>query len=437
MQQCHYVLTAMNWARSGAPDPTKPVLVLDRNAEGDDSPGDPLDFPTALDNVNTLFGTGPIPQVVMDPRSPEFATAPLTTDLYSAILVASDITCGGCDLNNENGDATSTPDSDAIFARRDAIEAFFNAGGGIYANSGAEHADGDPTDGPDTYYNFLPIPATGVAVSPPFCLTADGIALGLEDQSCPDATLHNGTNNDINCCATHNSFAEPPAGSPLRVGERDREGSAETLFGEGKIFHGTFDNAPPASTATAASCSPTGFQPVTVTDASGGSGSKAVHFKIDGGAEQVAAVDASGKATLTVPNGKHTVEFWGEDNAGNVETAHHTITVLTDTTTKCAPKLAVAGVRRACVTKVVKVQIKATSAAGVRSVTVSLDGKTVLKTKKSTFTVKVNAAKLKAGRHTLKTVVTSATGQKVTSTRTIARCAAAKPKQKAAPRFTG
>ncbi|MFL5826425.1 MAG: hypothetical protein ACJ76V_07865, partial [Thermoleophilaceae bacterium] len=289
--QCHYVLTAMNWARSGAPDPSKPVLVLDRNAEGEDSPGDPLDFPTALDNVNTLFGTGPIPQVVMDPRSPEFATAPLTTDLYSAILVASDITCGGCDLNNNNGDATSTPDSDAIFARRDAIEAFFNAGGGVYANAGADHADGDASNGPDTYYNFLPIPATGVAVSPPFCLTADGIALGLEDQSCPDATLHNGTNNDINCCATHNSFAEPPAGGPLKVAERDREGFAETLIAEGKIFGGKFDSSAPASAATAAACSPTGFQPVTVTDESGGSGSKAVHFRIDGGAEHVAAVD--------------------------------------------------------------------------------------------------------------------------------------------------
>jgi hypothetical protein len=45
--------------------------------------------------------------------------------------------------------------------------------------------------------------------------------------------------------------------------------------------------------------------------------------------------------------------------------------------------------------------------------------------------------KLKAGPHTLRTVETDSAGNKKTSTRTIARCAAAKPRQKASPRFTG
>jgi hypothetical protein len=120
--QCHFVKTATDWVRAGAPDPTKPVLILDT---------DDLDFPTALTNVNTQFGEN-IPNVVMDPKSLQFAAEPLTTASYSAILVASDTTCGGCDLNQNN-----TEDSDAINARTADIQAFFNAGGGVYANAGA------------------------------------------------------------------------------------------------------------------------------------------------------------------------------------------------------------------------------------------------------------------------------------------------------------
>ena len=65
------------------------------------------------------------------------------------------------------------------------------------------------------------------------------------------------------------------------------------------------------------------------------------------------------------------------------------------------------------------------------------DGKTIKTTTKSRFTLRINLKKLKAGRHRLRTVVTDQAGSNKTSTRTIARCAAAKPKHKAAPRFTG
>ena len=54
--QCHYVQVAVNHVRGGAPDPNKPVLVLDR---------DDLDMSVALDNA---FGPGAISRVVMDPR---------------------------------------------------------------------------------------------------------------------------------------------------------------------------------------------------------------------------------------------------------------------------------------------------------------------------------------------------------------------------------
>jgi hypothetical protein len=423
--QCHFVQVATTWVRGGAPDPSKPVLVLD---------ADDLDFPTSLDNA---FGTGVVPTVVMDPKSPQFAAEPLTTDRYSAILVASDTTCGGCDLNVNN-----TDDSDAINARAADIAAFFNAGGGVYANAGADHADGDLSDGPDLFYNFLPIPATGVQVNQPFCLTDAGIALGFEDSTleCADPSKQNiGTHDDINCCETHNSFAEPPAGGALQVSERDSKGFAETLFGEGKIGNGVLDNAAPASAGTAPACSADGKLTATVTDPAGGSGGKAVHFTVDGGAEQVVPVDSAGHAVLTIPNGKHTVTFWGEDVATNQEATHHTVTMTVDTVNHCVPHVGVAGVRRACVSKSFSLKFNVATATSVKRVTIKLDGKKVATKTKGTFRLKVNSKKLKAGRHRLTITAVDATGGTTTIRRTFSVCKTvkAKPRRRAAPRFTG
>ena len=234
--QCHFVRIAVQHVRAGAPDPAKPVLVLDR---------DDLDMVAALDGA---FGPGVVPRVVRDPRSPAFAAEPLTTAKYSAILVASDTTCGGCDLNEPIVGGSETPDSDAINRRKADIASFFNSGGGLYVNSGADHGDGDATNGPDTYYQFIPAAVGGKVVSPPFCLTSVGIALGLQDAttSCPDASKRLGTNDDINCCATHNSFQNPPAGSALQVAERDLgadgvisgDDAPETLVASGVIIGG-------------------------------------------------------------------------------------------------------------------------------------------------------------------------------------------------------
>jgi len=57
------------------------------------------------------------------------------------------------------------------------------------------------------------------------------------------------------------------------------------------------------------------------TDQPGLSGVKEIHYKVDGGAEQVAAASTK---TVTVPlnsSGEGTVTYWSVDNAGNVETA--------------------------------------------------------------------------------------------------------------------
>jgi hypothetical protein len=232
-QGCNFVKVAVDYVRDGA---QRPVLVLDRGA---------LQLVTALD----LAFEPNLARTVMDPRSPGFASEPLTTDRYSAILVASDESCGGCDLNEPG----SAPDSSAINARAGDIAAFFNDGGGIYANAGGARADGDP--GPaDVYYDFLPLPAGGQPVTGPFCLTPIGVQIGLEDQLCPDASRHSGDTNDINCCATHNSF-EPPDDSALRIAEIDvaQDGEIsfddvpETLVAEGVASGGEIvpEDAPP------------------------------------------------------------------------------------------------------------------------------------------------------------------------------------------------
>jgi len=197
--QCHYFQIAVTFVRNGS---TLPILALDHRTE----------VATAISNA---FGSSAPTVTTVDPRT-GFAALPLVNStgkpLYSAMIIASDITCLGCDNNNGVGD---TPDSDAINARAADIKTFFNAGGGILALAGAKNIS--------VFYNFLPISVTAIPVSPPngppggFTLTSVGVSLGL-------------TNSDINCCRTHNSFQLPASGSPLQVAEKDSAGNAETLI---------------------------------------------------------------------------------------------------------------------------------------------------------------------------------------------------------------
>ena len=201
-QQCNHFGIALDFVRQAAPDKTKPILFLDSGTE----------LTTAAGKVpakakNTVEGAGnPFNFTVVDPTSAGFASLALTTSAFSAIVVASDSSCGGCDNN--------AADIAAINARTADLTLFFNSGGGLAYFAGAENRG--------TYYQSVPIPATGVAVSAPFTLTADGIAIGLIGGS--------GSTSDTNCCPTHNSFLLPAAGSPLKVAETDSAGFAETLF---------------------------------------------------------------------------------------------------------------------------------------------------------------------------------------------------------------
>lgn len=132
---------------------------------------------------------------------------------YSAFIVASVTSCGGCD--------NSPTAIDNIAAHSAAIASFFNAGGGIMGLAGAQ----DPTA-----YAYVPESATNAGGSPPstgYVTTADGTAFGIPA---------------VNGDTTHNFFDEPGTGglSPLyKVTERlgsATTGTPETIALKGGVI---------------------------------------------------------------------------------------------------------------------------------------------------------------------------------------------------------
>jgi hypothetical protein len=285
--QCNFIKAAVTYVRDGAPDPSKPVLVLDR-----------LDL-DMRDAINKAFGTGNVPMVVRDPRSAAFQTTPLTTNDWSAIAVASDKTCpgGGCDLNDGNLVPT---DSNAIEARTPELAAYFAAGGGIFVGSGADNGDGHSGD---DYYRIVDAPkglelnnptnCPGCSIFPSFSLNGNGLAMGL-------------TNGDVNCCHPWNSFIQPPAGSPLRVAETDTAGGFTTLFADTDAPRTAIGSGPPAlGPATSATF---GFHT--------GENLTTFECQLDGGAFG----PCSSPATFTgLPEGRHQLTVRATDLAGNAE----------------------------------------------------------------------------------------------------------------------
>ena len=183
--ECSYLKIAVDKVRNGS---ALPILALDQGVE----------LSGALRNA----GYASTSVVTVNPTAASFATTPFVTSagapLYSAIVTASDYTCGGCD-NSPTGEM-------AINNRAADFATYFNAGGGILAESAAGNML--------IYYNFVPLHVTGAATTSPYTVTAAGAALGI-------------TSTMANCCATHNSFASVPSG--MQALETDSAGVAETL----------------------------------------------------------------------------------------------------------------------------------------------------------------------------------------------------------------
>lgn len=215
--QCNHFGVALDFARRGAPDPTKPLLFLDKPAKSQQSGLIGAAGQAAARAANSVEGRGKeFRFVLVDPSDPSFATLPLLTQDYSAIVIASDETCGGCDLN-----VGDTSDSEAINKRNRDISAFFNAGGGLVYFAGADNRD--------VYYRSVPIPHSALPVDKPFTLTDEGKKIGL-------------TEDDANCCETHNSFALPTSQQVsqhiLEVAEKDNARNVETLVGRAIAIEG-------------------------------------------------------------------------------------------------------------------------------------------------------------------------------------------------------
>lgn len=135
-------------ARAGSTDPTLPVLSFDNGSQ-----------------LTGLLTTLAIPFVNVDPNSGVPGASLFDPTLYSAMVVASDQSCGGCD-----NDASSSAN---LAAASGDIANFFNGGGGIVAFAGASNA---------SYYSFLPASATNPGVvfdSSAFTQTAAGLANGV------------------------------------------------------------------------------------------------------------------------------------------------------------------------------------------------------------------------------------------------------------------
>jgi len=136
-----------------------------------------FDHGTELTSFLTALG---IPFDNVDPDVGVPAATLFDPAVYSAIIVASDQSCGGCD--NTTTSSTNLAAAKANFA------SFVNNGGGIVAFAGASNTN---------YYAFLPSSATNpgtVTCSSCFTQTAAGTSVGIP-----------ANNSDI----SHNFFAFP------------------------------------------------------------------------------------------------------------------------------------------------------------------------------------------------------------------------------------
>ena len=140
-----------------------------------------FDAGTELQTLMTLVGQ---PFVNVNPTLAASVTAALFDHTkFSAFVVASVTSCGGCD---------NTPaDIANIAAQSTAINAFFNAGGGIIGLAGALDA---------AAYAYVPLAASNPGGSPPsfgYVQTAFGASLGIPA---------------VDGDTTHNFFNEPGTG---------------------------------------------------------------------------------------------------------------------------------------------------------------------------------------------------------------------------------
>jgi hypothetical protein len=199
-QQCGFLKAAIRYVRETAPATSKPVLVLDRG---------PRQLACAIRKAWTSGGSYRGPRVrVVDPRSRTFRRLPIDVTRFSAVAIASDASCGGCDLE--------WVDAAAIRNRRRDLQRFLNNSGGIYAGAGGSNSA--------VYYGFMPLPRAGPASSGPFEVTPYGRRIGFKLA-------------DLACCAVANTFETPDVGG-LDTAAQNANRVSDTLIADGVVRRG-------------------------------------------------------------------------------------------------------------------------------------------------------------------------------------------------------
>jgi uncharacterized repeat protein (TIGR01451 family) len=97
------------------------------------------------------------------------------------------------------------------------------------------------------------------------------------------------------------------------------------------------------------------------------------------------------------------------------------------------PRVIAAGLPRGCVRRPFSARFRVRDASGVRRVSVFLDGRRIKRTTTNLFAVRINARRLRPGRHRIRVVAIDRAGNRRTLTRVFARCA----QVRRAPSFTG
>ncbi len=90
-----------------------------------------------------------------------------------------------------------------------------------------------------------------------------------------------------------------------------------------KLTTTVLPSSPPSSSSSVGACDPSG---VVVVSVSAVNGPKAVDYVLDGVSGSV-PTNASGEASISLPPGQHTLEYWGEDETGAQESTHHVVNV--------------------------------------------------------------------------------------------------------------
>jgi hypothetical protein len=197
-------------------------------------------------------------------------------------------------------------------------------GGGVYTIIAESVAGKQLTNQPNTY-------TTDIGVEP-------GDVIGIyttgtvNNQFCGTASRDSG-NSYVYALGNWSPGATGLFATPVEGTEHPGNEPPYAIFPVQAFVSGT-----PYTTLQVPECSAGSFLATVTADI--GTVPKALHYTVDGGPELTAkASSTTGLATIKgVPVGVHSLEWWAEDKAGSLETAHHTASVFV---TKEKPHLSV------------------------------------------------------------------------------------------------